>query len=206
MAPHDHERPSGGGSSSGVSLEERRRRLAQLYHSYKAKFPHVPDVDAEALRATAVALTAAAAAAAPQKQQPAQQQRGGGASLVLVDVREADEQAVSTLPGCPSGAVQVLSRTEFDAIKARHLRSRVVCYCTAGYRSGLYAKQLIEDGYSAVNLAGGIVGWTQAGLPLAAGPPGSQGGDTRRVHVYGREWALQGDGYEAVMHSRPAAK
>lgn len=36
---------------------------------------------------------------------------------------------------------------------------QVVCYCTAGYRSGLYAADLRQHGVPAFNLEGSILGW-----------------------------------------------
>lgn len=105
--------------------------------------------------------------------------------VVLVDVREDEERAVSTLPG---------------AVSLHELRadppgdgSVVVAYCTIGYRSASVVKDLRKEGLDARNLRGSILAWTHAGGELV-GPDGP----TRRVHVYGRQWDLAAEGYEAV--------
>ena len=42
----------------------------------------------------------------------------------------------------------------------------VVLYCRGGNRSTMAAAALADAGYNAVKLSEGIVGWTEAGLPL----------------------------------------
>ena len=88
-----------------------------------------------------------------------------------------------------------------DAITAEEFQNRrdefegatVVTYCTAGYRSGLAARQLQIDGWEVRNLAGSILAWTHAGLPLVAGDE-----NTKKVHIYSPGWDLSADGYEPV--------
>lgn len=43
---------------------------------------------------------------------------------------------------------------------------------------------------------------TQEGLPLVTGA-GSEERPTTKVHVFGKQWELQGEGYEAVMFDWP---
>ena len=144
--------------------DARRQRIDELYAGYRSSFPDVPEVTASEL---AVLLE--------------------DDEVVLVDVREANERAVSTIPGA-------LTREQFKA-RGETLRGRrVVTYCTIGYRSGLFAEELRGRGFDAWNLAGSILSWTHAGRPLVD----DQGGLTHRVHVYGRKWDLAAEGYEAV--------
>jgi sodium/bile acid cotransporter 7 len=96
--------------------------------------------------------------------------RRGGPEVVVVDVRQPEEWQVSMIAGA-------ISQAEFEV----------------GYRSGLYAKDLLQEGWEAFNLEGSILAWTHAGLPLA-----SDTGTTKRVHVYSRTWNLAATGYEAV--------
>jgi rhodanese-related sulfurtransferase/aspartate/glutamate racemase len=103
------------------------------------------------------------------------------AAPVLIDVRTANEQAVSTLPGAlcvapGDDAAEVLRRV--GAARA------IVAYCAVGVRSAKLARALAAAG--AVNvqsLRGGIFEWANRGLPLA-GPSGP----AQRVHGYDAAW------------------
>jgi rhodanese-related sulfurtransferase len=77
--------------------------------------------------------------------------------LTLLDVREEWELAVASVPGIvhiPMG--QVAERlNELD-------RSRpVVVLCRSGRRSLEVAKLLQQNGFDAINLAGGILAWSR---------------------------------------------
>jgi sodium/bile acid cotransporter 7 len=140
--------------------EDRLARIESMYRGYAAEFPSVPETTVTELL-------------------------DRREDIVLVDAREAEEQAVSVIPGAvPHAHLDVASLQG----------KRVVVYCTIGYRSGLAAKALRERGVEASNLKGGVLLWTHAGQALAdpAGQP------TRRVHVYGRKWDLAANGYETV--------
>lgn len=140
-------------------------RIDSMYADYRREFPGVPEIDAPTLR-DALAR---------------------GAPLVLVDVREPAERAVSTLPGAiPAAAV--------EADPAAYAGKTLVAYCTIGYRSGLWASTQRDHGLSVENLAGSILAWTHAGGALI----GPDGAPTRRVHVYGSGWDLARIDYTAV--------
>ena len=108
-------------------------------------------------------------------------------TVVIVDVRKPEEQAVSMLPGA-------ITQEQFEQESKKHEWSTVVTYCTVGVRSGRYAKTLMEKGYKVQNLAGSILAWVHAGLPVED----ADGNETKRVHVYGKDWALLPEGYETV--------
>lgn len=59
---------------------------------------------------------------------------------------------------------------------------QIVPYCTIGYRSAHYTRQLKQQGIDAANLVGSIVSWAEAGLPLVT-PDGDQ---TQRLHTWSR--------------------
>jgi rhodanese-related sulfurtransferase len=110
-----------------------------------------------------------------------------GRQPLLVDVRAPHEQAVSMLPGA-------ISRQAFEGDRERYRHNLIVPYCTIGLRSGLYAQQLIAEGFTARNLAGSVLAWAHAGQPFEAA-----GRSSRRVHVYGADWNLLPRGYEPVL-------
>lgn len=94
----------------------------------------------------------------------------------VVDVREADEFAEGHIPGAvniPRGLLEfevdghpaVAGRT---AAALSHRERPLVVYCLSGGRSALAAEALQRLGFVApASLAGGILGWSDAGLPLA---------------------------------------
>lgn len=107
--------------------------------------------------------------------------------VLFVDVRSPEEQAVSMIPGA-------ITQKEFERDAEQYRLRRVVTYCTIGYRSGLYAKDLRKEGWDAHNLRGSILAWVHDGGELVNGA-----GKTRKVHVYGPKWDLLPAGYEAVV-------
>ena len=151
------------GRSATRTDDWKRERIEELYAEYRASFPDVPQVTVAQL------LT-----------------ESGVGKVVIVDSRATAEQEVSMIPGA-------IPASQFDRQSGRYKDRKVVVYCTIGYRSGLYAKKLVERGYRAANLKGGILAWVHAGQSVAG-----RGGPTNRVHVYGRKWDLVPRGYEAV--------
>ncbi len=103
--------------------------------------------------------------------------------LVFLDAREVREYAVSHL----DGAIHV-GYDHFDREKIAGLdrNSRIVVYCSVGYRSEKIAEKLLVDGFKNVsNLYGGIFEWVNQGHPVY-----SEKGKTRQVHAYDRTWGL----------------
>lgn len=107
--------------------------------------------------------------------------------VMIVDVRTPEEQAVSMLPGA-------ITQTAFEADKSAYKDKEIVTYCTIGYRSGLYAETLGEEGFRALNLKGSVLEWAHEGGEFVD----PDGIPTQRVHVYGEEWNLLPDGYVPV--------
>lgn len=108
-------------------------------------------------------------------------------TIVIVDVREDSERVVSMIPGA-------ISKTEFENRKAEFKDTPIIVHCTIGYRSGKYVEDLTEDGLDAYNLKGSILAWAHAGQPVID----ATGEETRRIHVYGKQWNLLPEDYEAV--------
>jgi len=105
----------------------------------------------------------------------------------IVDVRSQREQAVSIIPGSLSGE-------EFEARIEEHKNKHILVYCTAGCRSGAYARTLRDRGLDAFNLRGGVLAWAHDDRPFVT----LDGQPTRHVHVHGVGWDSLPPGYEAV--------
>jgi sodium/bile acid cotransporter 7 len=149
--------------SPSAADREKWQRIEKLYQRSRGHFPTVPELTAPEL----VALRASR-------------------PVLLVDVRNQDELAVSRIPGA-------ITPQELEERWSEALATPVVTYCTIGHRSGLYAQMLRDRGVDAYNLAGSILAWTHNGGELV-----NAGGPTRRVHVSGPKWSLEADGYEPV--------
>lgn len=108
--------------------------------------------------------------------------------VVFVDVREPAEMEVSMLPGA-------ISRAEFYKDPSRHSGKTIVAYCTISYRSGIWVRDSTTRKIPLHNLTGGILAWV-----LEGGKVYDKSGETRRIHVYGKEWSYPPRGYEAVRY------
>ena len=106
-------------------------------------------------------------------------------SFVLVDVRSPEEQAVSIIPGA-------ITAKQFEADRKEYQDRTILVYCTVGYRSNLYALDLIEQGLTAKNYKGSILAWCNAKLPLVT----LKGEPTTRVHTYSSRYKVP-DTYQA---------
>lgn len=115
-----------------------------------------------------------------------QQLQHQGNKPVLVDVRSPEEIAVSYIPGA-------ITKTEFEQNLESYKDKTVIVYCTIGYRSGFYARKLQQRGIEVTNLAGSLLAWSHADGSLTDGRD-----KTRQVHVFGRQWQLTPESYEAV--------
>lgn len=144
------------------SEKAKQERIEAIYRRSKRLFPDTPELTAEELKG-----------------------RLGEDNLVIVDVRRPDEQAVSMIAGA-------ITAEEFDRTQETYEGSTVVAYCTVGHRSGMYARELVERGWNALNLRGAILAWTHVGGPLE-----DENGPTHRVHIWSPP-SLVAEGYEPV--------
>jgi rhodanese-related sulfurtransferase len=102
--------------------------------------------------------------------------------LVLLDVRNSEEQEVSQLHGA-----QHLDPVHPD-IAALGIRkdAKVVVYCSVGYRSAAVIDDLESAGFQNVyNLEGGLFDWANKGRPVYQGEE-----RVHEVHPYNRIWGL----------------
>ncbi len=91
----------------------------------------------------------------------AQKLIGDGAQLI--DVRADHEWEMGRIEGATHLPLAELAERTGEIDKDR----TVVLYCRGGNRSTMAAEALAAAGYDAVKLSEGIVGWSEAGLPLA---------------------------------------
>ncbi len=147
-----------------MSDEAKKQQMEDTYAGARRRFPEVNEISAAELMAKLQA----------------------GEDLVLVDVREEAEQAVSMIPGA-------ITRQQFEADLATHAGKTIVPYCTIGGRSGMYTQQLQSQGITALNFKGSILAWTHAGGELE-----STDGPTTKVHTYSKKFDLAAEGYETV--------
>lgn len=107
-------------------------------------------------------------------------------NIILLDIREPDEYAVSRLPG----AIRVDPNA--NALSVIHMGNltgkKIVVYCSVGRRSSIFAEReqeaLLEMGASSVvNLERGIFGWHNEQRALV-----DANGATDAVHPYDAIW------------------
>ena len=89
---------------------------------------------------------------------------------VLLDVREPKEWDAGHAPA----AVHVPMGQVVDRMGELPTDRTIVCMCRLGGRSGSVALHLAGGGYDVRNIAGGMVAWAAADLPVVdgAGAPG----------------------------------
>ena len=102
---------------------------------------------------------------------------------IIFDTREKEEFAVSHLKGA-----QYLGYEDFDVSKLSDLpkNSKIVLYCSVGYRSEKIGEKLKKLGYQNVfNLYGSIFEWINRGHPVVD----FYGNETQKVHTYNKSWS-----------------
>ena len=91
---------------------------------------------------------------------------------VLLDVREPDEWSAGHAPDAVHVPLAALAASVDELDKDRP----IVAVCRVGGRSERAASVLLQRGYDAVNLAGGMQAWQAAGMPIV-----TETGDAGRV-------------------------
>lgn len=151
-------------------------RLGPIKAKVRSDFGGVPQLSAEELRRRLEA-------------EGVEAEQADDRGTVLLDVRRADEYAVSRL----EGAIRVdPDATSLDGVElpvGTTKQTPIVVYCSVGYRSSRLAERLIEAGWENVeNLEGSIFEWAALGHPLV-----DDQGAVEKVHPYGRPWSLMVD-------------
>ncbi len=110
--------------SSDLEPSSRKEIVYRMYAEYQKEFPGVSDVQPQ--KAMALAETG---------------------DLILVDVREDKEMAVSMVPGA-------VKKDHFLRHIETYQNKEVAAYCTIGYRSGKFAEEMQKKGIKVYNLYG----------------------------------------------------
>lgn len=104
-------------------------------------------------------------------------------NAVLLDTREAEEYAVSHLPGARMVPYQGF---RVESLEDLPRDTPIIVYCSVGYRSERIGEQLQEAGYTNVqNLYGGIFNWVLEGGQVV----NMENVPTDRVHTYNENWS-----------------
>ncbi len=153
-------------ASIGAELTnaDKREIVYKLYGSYKKQFSSINDTSP--LEAMRLMKTA---------------------NVIFVDVRKPTEMNVSMLPNS-------ITREEFLKYPSEYQDVEVIAYCTIGYRSGVFAREMANHGIEINNLSGGLLAWV-----LEGGKVFDTHGETKRIHVYDQKWNFLPNGYEMVI-------
>lgn len=122
--------------------------------------------------------------------------------IVLFDVREAGEFAVSHLPGAILVNPQ-MGKAEFEDRFGESLKGkRAVFYCSVGVRSSMLAERvadLIEDrtGKAPSNLIGGLFQWSNENRAMIL----PNGVTTSAIHPYDAYWGRLIENRQAISYS-----
>ena len=87
-----------------------------------------------------------------------------------LDVREPQEWVAGHIEGATHIPMGELNARQDEIAQDR----KVVCVCRSGNRSAMVTQALVNAGYDAENLEGGMQAWARAGLDFVAeddGPP-----------------------------------
>ena len=160
-------RPVGAAGETVLSDEEKLQIVYQMYTRGKKDFPQVQDLSPRDVM---------------------QLMKTG--RLVLVDTRRPAEMKISMLPGA-------IPKNEYLIEPNRYKDLTVVTYCTVSYRSGVFARQMKEKGFTVINMKGGILAWTLEGGSIYD----ANGRRTKQIHVFGKRWNYAPQGYEVTMFS-----
>jgi len=103
--------------------------------------------------------------------------------VLIFDARSPEEYRVSHIPGAQHLGYRDFDLKQLDSIPKD---TKIVLYCSVGYRSELIGEELREAGYQKVyNLYGSIFEWVNRGYPVV----NQRGDTTQKIHAYNRRWS-----------------
>ena len=121
----------------------------------------------------------------------------GRGKVYLIDTRTSEEREVSMVH-------EALSQKDFEALDLdpeaeENREATLIPYCTIGFRSGLYGKALVKQGWDndRVRNGEGIVVFSYDSKLKLIDP--STGQEVNKMHVFGKDWDTAHSKYEAVV-------
>lgn len=104
--------------------------------------------------------------------------------VIFLDAREEAEYKVSHL----AAAVFVgYEKFKLENVSRLEKNSKIIVYCSVGYRSEKIAEKMKAAGFSNVsNLYGGIFEWVNQENPVVD----TDGQETKNVHAYNKTWGV----------------
>ncbi len=84
---------------------------------------------------------------------------------LVIDVRQPEEYRNGHIAGAKLIPLGELKARMQELSKDKE----IVCVCASGGRSSSATKMLIDAGYTAINMNGGMSNWQHAGLPIKKG-------------------------------------
>jgi rhodanese-related sulfurtransferase len=84
---------------------------------------------------------------------------------LVLDVRESSEYAAGHIAGSTLIPLHQLSNRMSELPQDRE----IICVCASGSRSSSAARKLASNGYTVLNLSGGMGQWQRAKLPVKKG-------------------------------------
>lgn len=103
--------------------------------------------------------------------------------IVILDTRSYEEFEVSHLP---NALFLDYGKFKADEVEGINRKSKIIVYCSVGYRSERIGEKLIKMGFEDVhNLYGGIFDWVNNDHTVV-NPSGIR---TDSVHTYNKDWS-----------------
>lgn len=97
--------------------------------------------------------------------QQAQEKLKQKPSPFLLDVRQPEEYQQAHIAGARLIPLGDLRQRMHELPRDRE----ILVICHSGNRSSSAARQLAQAGYNPINIRGGLIAWSRAGLPLKQG-------------------------------------
>jgi rhodanese-related sulfurtransferase len=92
----------------------------------------------------------------------------GSSKPFVIDVRQLEEYRSAHIPGVKLIPLGELSKHLNELPKNKE----IVCVCASGNRSSSATKLLLDAGFNAINMNGGMSAWQRAGLEVKKGANG----------------------------------